>query len=216
MPPKRHTLKPLFIAGPAGRLQAMHSTPAEGPATACGLICHPHPQQEGTMHNKVVTAISWAMQAMGWATLRFNYRGVMESEGEYDNQVGEIDDALAAYTFLQQNHPGLPIHVAGFSFGAFIAASVASTQAVGSLVTAAPVVQHSRYEQLAPIHASWLAAVGDADDLVSPEQIESFRATLSKPFDLEVFKETSHFFHGQLIPLREMILGFYQNLSSNE
>jgi uncharacterized protein len=201
----------LLIDGPSGKLEAMYNKP-KTPATACGVICHPDPQQEGTMHNKVVTAISWAMEAMGWATLRFNYRGIGSSEGSYGHIEGEIDDGRAACEWLKAQNPGLPMHVAGFSFGAFIASTLATEFPVESLVTAAPVVSRGNYHELDKITCPWLAVVGEEDELVSVDAIHAFKDKSGQDFQLTPFPKTTHFFHGQLIPLRESIKAFYQGL----
>lgn len=210
MPASTHQTENCFIDGPSGQLEAMISRPS-GEATACGIICHPHPQHAGTMHNKVVTTLNWAMEAMGWVTVRFNYRGVGKSAGEYDNQIGEVEDARAVYQWLQAHYPHLPIHLAGFSFGAYISAKLASQLPAASLVSAAPVVSYSTYSDLAPISCPWFAIVGEADELVSVDEIENYRQESGQQFELHSFPETSHFFHGQLIPLREAVKAFYTN-----
>lgn len=201
----------IFVPGPCGQLEAILTTPQDTP-NAVGIICHPHPQQEGTMHNKVVTALSWAMEAMGWATLRFNYRGVGKSAGEYAQQIGEIDDGLAAYKWIQEKYPQCPIHMAGFSFGAFIAATVCNQLPCQSLVTAAPVVHHSNYNQLTNINCPWLAVVGEQDEIVTAEQIKELQTLQNFNFELTAFANTTHFFHGQLIPLREKVKMFYNSI----
>ena len=86
----------LFIDGPSGRLEAILETPGE--LNGCAVVCHPHPQHGGTMHNKVAHTLSRAFVRSGFETLRFNFRGTEGSEGEYDEGNGELDDALAAMT----------------------------------------------------------------------------------------------------------------------
>lgn len=203
-----HHTENCFIEGPSGQLEAMVSRPTDTP-TAVGIICHPHPQHAGTMHNKVVTTLNWAMEAMNWVTVRFNYRGVGKSAGVYDNQIGEVEDARAIYQWLKQHYPNLPIHLAGFSFGAYISAKLASQVTAASLVSAAPVVSYSNYSAIEPINCPWLAVVGEADDLVSVDEIKAYRDESKQQFELISFPETTHFFHGQLIPLREAVKSFY-------
>ena len=84
------------------------------------LVCHPHPQHGGTMHNKVVYRIARGLRRAGAVVLRFNYRGVNMSEGEYANGIGETEDARAAFEFLRSRYPQLPFSLAGFSFGSRI------------------------------------------------------------------------------------------------
>ena len=109
-----------MLEGPAGRLEALLEVPEDRePVEAC-LVCHPHPQFGGTMHNKVVYRIARGLRRSGAAVLRFNYRGVGGSEGSYDNAVGELEDARAALEWLRRRYPHLPYSLAGFSFGSRI------------------------------------------------------------------------------------------------
>src|SRR5467141_376875 len=89
-------IESLFLAGPAGRLEALLEEPEDGPPREAALVCHPHPQHGGTMHNKVVYRISRALRRAGCVVLRFNYRGVNLSAGEYAGGIGELEDARAA------------------------------------------------------------------------------------------------------------------------
>jgi hypothetical protein len=123
-------IESLFIDGPVGRLEALleepeydepeYDEPEAGAPRMAALICHPHPQYGGTMHNKVVYRMARGLRHIGAAVLRFNYRGVNLSEGVYDNSYGETDDARAALAFLRARYPSLPFLVAGFSFGSRI------------------------------------------------------------------------------------------------
>ena len=105
------------IAGPAGRLEALLEEPEEGEPREAVLVCHPHPRHGGTMHNKVVYRIARGLRSTGCVVLRFNYRGVNLSEGEYAHGDGELDDARVALQWLRERYPDLPYSVAGFSFG---------------------------------------------------------------------------------------------------
>ena len=110
-----------MLAGPAGKLEALLEEPEEREPTFAAVVCHPHPQHGGTMHNKVVYRIARGMRAEGAVTLRFNYRGVNLSEGSYDEGRGETDDGRAALTALTTRYPALPFALAGFSFGSRVA-----------------------------------------------------------------------------------------------
>lgn len=114
-------IESLFLPGPAGRLEALLEEPGQGEPRAAALVLHPHPLGGGTMHNKVVYRMARALRHQGAVTLRFNFRGVHLSEGEHDNGRGEAGDARAARDFLLRSYPGLPLVVAGFSFGARVA-----------------------------------------------------------------------------------------------
>src|SRR5579872_5083683 len=113
-------IESLFIPGPAGRLEALLEEPDDRAPKEAVLICHPHPKFGGTMHNKVVYRMARAMRRAGAVALRFNYRGVNMSEGTYDDGIGELEDARAAFELLRSRYPELPFSLAGFSFGSRI------------------------------------------------------------------------------------------------
>ena len=109
-----------MLAGPVGRLEALLEEPEEGEPREAVLVCHPHPQHGGTMHNKVVYRLARGLRSTGCVVLRFNYRGVNLSEGEYGHGIGESEDSLTALQWLRERYPGLPFSMAGFSFGSRI------------------------------------------------------------------------------------------------
>lgn len=111
------------VKGPAGKLEVAVGTPIGIDRSALGIICHPHPLHGGTMYNKVVTTLARTLQGLGLTTVRFNFRGVGKSQGEYDHGRGEIDDLLAVAAWLQKEMGHQEIWLAGFSFGAYIAAN---------------------------------------------------------------------------------------------
>ncbi len=113
-------IESLRLDGPAGKLEALLEEPDDQAARAAVLVCHPHPQHGGTMHNKVVYRIARGLRRAGAVVLRFNYRAVNLSEGKYDRGVGEREDARAALGFLRSRYPDLPFALAGFSFGSRI------------------------------------------------------------------------------------------------
>ena len=106
-----------MIEGPAGRLESLLEEPEAGEPREAVLVCHPHPQHGGTMHNKVVYRLARGLRAAGCVVLRFNYRGVNLSEGEYGHGEGELEDARVALAWLRERYPSLPYSLAGFSFG---------------------------------------------------------------------------------------------------
>src|SRR5512140_917598 len=114
-------IESLFLEGPAGRLEALLEEPEYGEPREAALVCHPHPQHGGTMHTKAVYRIARGLRSTGAVVLRFNYRGVNLSEGEYAHGEGELEDARAALNYLRGRYPDLPITLAGFSFGSRIA-----------------------------------------------------------------------------------------------
>ena len=115
--------RPLFLPGPAGRLESLIWSVAENPKRGVPLaavVCHPHPLFGGTMHNKVVYQTAKTLHRFGLPVLRFNFRDVGLSEGSYDQGLGERDDVSAALDFLAAEYPGAPLLVAGFSFGSWV------------------------------------------------------------------------------------------------
>jgi alpha/beta superfamily hydrolase len=114
------------IAGPAGRIECAIDRPADAPL-GLAIACHPHPQFGGTLDNKVVQTIARACLEIGWASVRFNFRGVGASEGVWDEGRGELDDALAVVSHwrAQAEFAGLPFLLAGFSFGGYVAVETA-------------------------------------------------------------------------------------------
>src|SRR4249920_2382263 len=113
-------IESLFLAGPAGKLEALLEESEHAEPHAAALVCHPHPQHGGTMHNKVVYRVAKGLRRSGHVVMRFNYRGVNLSEGEYGHGEGELDDARIALELLLSRYPALPLTLAGFSFGSRI------------------------------------------------------------------------------------------------
>src|SRR5437764_11797877 len=119
-------IESLFVKGRVGRLEALLEEPEDRDPIEAALVCHPHPQHGGTMHNKVVYRLARGLRKSGCVVLRFNYRGVNSSEGEYDRGYGETEDSHAALGELQRRYSGLPLLAAGFSFGSRIVIRLAS------------------------------------------------------------------------------------------
>ena len=113
-------IESLMLDGPAGKLEALLEEPEDRDPVEAFLVCHPHPQHGGTMHNKVVYRIARGLRRSGAGVLRFNYRGVNRSEGRYDEGAGELEDARAALGVLRSRYPDLPASLGGFSFGSRI------------------------------------------------------------------------------------------------
>lgn len=196
----------VIIEGPAGKLELAIAKPTgEEKSKGFGVICHPHPLYGGTMHNKIVTTLAKTFQGFGLVTVRFNFRGVGLSEGQFDQGKGELLDLLAVIEWMKQEHPESEIWVAGFSFGAYIAAKSAAEIEVSKLVTVAPPVQHFPMHALPPILCPWVLVQGELDDVVPPQEVlEWAESREPKPVIIR-FKEAGHYFHGQLIELRTKI-----------
>lgn len=169
------------------------------------IICHPHPLQGGTMHNKVVTTLARALCELGLATLRFNFRGVGASQGRFDNGVGESDDALQLTRWVQRERPGDAIWIAGFSFGSYVALRVAAELPAAQLITVAPAVTRLDFNALATPKCPWLVVQGEADEVVDPAAVYAFVASRAPVAKLARMPDTGHFFHRKLIELRKLV-----------
>ena len=203
--PKRQQI---LLDGPAGRLEALLESPHPAAPTGCAVVCHPHPLHGGTMQNKVAHTLARAFLGVGFAALRFNFRGVGESDGRFDDGNGEVADALAAVEWLRSELPELPLWVSGFSFGAAMAVRAAVECEPNGLVSIAPAV--SRFARDLPVQPTcpWLVLQGDQDELVDIEETIDWFNGLDPGPELEVFPDTEHFFHGKLVLLRDAVEDF--------
>jgi alpha/beta superfamily hydrolase len=197
-------IESLFVPGPAGRLEALLEEPEDAAPNEAALICHPHPQHGGTMHNKVVYRIARGLRAAGAVVLRFNYRGVNLSEGFYDQGEGELDDARAALDYLRVRYPGLPFTIAGFSFGSRIALRLGCGIARRVIAVGFP----NAYKDKAGLDTCTTPRVfiqSTHDQFGSVEQIESIVTPLPEPKQLILIEAQDHFFVGALEALEAKI-----------
>jgi alpha/beta superfamily hydrolase len=198
----------LFIDGPAGRLEAIIERPGEGALEGCAVVCHPHPQHGGTMHNKVAHTLARAFVRSGYEALRFNFRGTEQSEGEYDEGIGELDDALAAIEWMRTRHVSDPLWLAGFSFGAAISVKAAVETAVDGLISVAPAISRFASGLDSQPQCPWLIVQGDEDELVDVEETVEWVNGLEPGPELLVIPQGEHFFHGRLTELRQAVMDF--------
>lgn len=198
----------LHIPGPVGALEAIYELPADAELAGVAVVCHPHPQHGGTMHNKVAHTLARAFLRSGFAVLRFNFRGTEASEGSYDNGVGELDDALAALDWISERHPGLPAWLAGFSFGAAIAVRAAVAMPVAGLVSVAPAIYRFASNLEGQPDCPWLIIQGDEDELVEVDATVAWVDSLAPGPELLIMTGAEHFFHGRLHELREAVMAF--------
>jgi alpha/beta superfamily hydrolase len=199
----------LFIEGPCGPLEALYQALPD--ARGLALLCHPHPLFAGTMHNKVVSTLQRTARDAGLATLRFNFRGVGHSLGAHDEGRGEIDDAEAAARWLLAQHPELTLNVLGFSFGSCVAACLAGRLeaqgvAVQQLFMVAPPVERFAVDGQLPEHCPLTIIQPMADEVVTPAKVYAWADSLQRPHELLKVAECSHFFHGKLSELKQLVL----------
>lgn len=207
MTPREFTELPkLLLPGPAGVLEAATALPAAADARrGTAIICHPHSQHGGTMHNKVVTIVERALRELGLATVTFNFRGVGESAGTFDNGGGETDDLLAVAAWVQQVRADDVLWLAGFSFGSYVAARAAARLPLRQLIGIAPPVGRWDFSALKPPACPWLIVQGEADEVVDPAAVYAFVEAQKVAPTLVRMPETSHFFHRRLMDLRGVI-----------
>jgi len=177
---------------------------------AIGIICHPHPLYGGTMHNKVVDTLSRAFNESGIGTLRFNFRGVESSDGEYAQGVGEVDDLRAVLDWAQKQRPGHALWLAGFSFGAYVALNVAREYPLKGLIIVAPPVNFFDFTALTPPECPWLLVQGEADEIVPSTEALTWAEAQNPAPQIVRMPEVGHFFHGRLNQLRDHLLGWVE------
>jgi uncharacterized protein len=205
-------LLPVEIPAPHGRLEGLLRRPDEAePAPArtllAALVCHPHPEGGGTMHNKVVFRIAQALGDLGMPTLRFNYRGVGRSTGQYDYGRGEADDIRAALDWLAGQFPGALLCLAGFSFGAWVGLPVgcADPRVVQLLGVGVP-VRLLAQDALSGCRTPKLIVQGERDEYGPLEALRPWYAALPEPKALVVIPDADHFFMAQQQELRDEIV----------
>ena len=195
-----HDSQNLFLEGPAGRLEAILWTPVrtDSPLLAA-VVCHPHPLFGGTMHNKVVYNAAKTMDALGIPTLRFNFRGAGLSAGEHDKGPGEQGDVQTALDFLAAQFPGIPLLLAGFSFGSVVGLRVGCRHAhVTELIGIGIPVNSSDFSFLADCPTPKLFVHGAEDKFGARKKVEETVAALPGENKLVVVEHADHFFAGHL------------------
>jgi alpha/beta superfamily hydrolase len=203
------SIRSLFLDGPAGRLEALLNTGAEGAGHAA-LVCHPHPLYGGTLHNKVVFHAMKALNNLGYPVLRFNFRGAGLSQGEHDHGIGEADDVRTALDWVDREFH-LPMIFAGFSFGAAVGLGVACADArvetVIGLGLPVDAVEDRVYDFafLKDCAKPKLFVSGDRDQFGPRPKLESLVKTLADPKKLVIVEGADHFFEGRLRELRGAI-----------
>jgi len=190
------------VAGPAGRIEVALDEPDTAPV-GVAVLCHPHPVHGGTMDNKVVQTLARAFVQLRYRAVRFNFRGVGASQGQWDEGRGEVDDAMAVVSAFRDAR--LPLALAGFSFGGYVASEMAARLArSGSPARLVLVGPATSTFGMPAVSADTLVIHGEADDVVP------LQATLdwARPQQLPVvvLPGVGHFFHGQLTRLRDLVV----------
>jgi len=209
-------IESLFIDGPAGKLEALLEEPEDQDPKYAALVCHPHPQHGGTMHNKVVYRIARGLRRAGAVVLRFNYRGVNLSAGQYDHGVGEVEDARAALAVLRSRYPSLPFSLAGFSFGSRIALKLGCEIAGATqLIAVGFPANLPDGQSLGQCSVRKVFIVSKNDQFCAVPAMEAYFAALPEPKQLIWVDAADHFFGGALDQFEEALYGVTQTTNFN-
>jgi alpha/beta superfamily hydrolase len=200
----------LTLHGALDVLEALRDEPVLPPGASprgVAVIAHPHPLFGGTMNNKVVQTLARAFVQSGWTAVRFNFRGVGASGGQYDQGMGEALDMQAV--IQQVAAPGVPLALAGFSFGAFVTSHVVLAhwpqRPVDKLVLVGTAASRFHVATLPPeLHERTLVLHGEQDDTVPLSAVLDWARPQSLP--VTVVPGCEHFFHGQLPLLKSLVV----------
>lgn len=198
-----------LIDGEAGRIECLVASPREAPR-GIAVVCHPHPLYGGAMSNKVVYSLASAALSQGLVTVRFNFRGVGKSEGAHDQARGESRDCLRVVQALREAAPGVPLLLAGFSFGAFVSLSAARPAGAAALVSIAPPFGRYFADAAHPPHPGcpWMALHSRDDDTVPYAETAAILASYEPAPELLSVDGAGHFFHGRLSVVQDATADF--------
>jgi alpha/beta superfamily hydrolase len=198
----------VLLQGAAGALELACAVPEPALARAgVAVICHPHPLLGGggSMTNKVVTTLERSLLDLGFATVRFNFRGVGRSEGVHDHGVGETDDLIRIARWAREQRPGDALWLAGFSFGSYVAMRGAAALDPAQMILVAPPAGRWDFGGIAAPRCPWLIVQGEADEVVDPAAVYAWAATLQPQPAVVRLPDTGHFFHRRLLELRDAV-----------
>ena len=189
----------LRIKTGAGVIETLVNDPVDH-RRGIAFIAHPHPLHGGSMNNKVVQTLAQSAYRLGLVAVRPNFRGVGQSEGQYDKGQGETEDMMDIIHFVMGHYGGLPIYLAGFSFGAYVQHRVAQQLAHEKLLLIAPAVNLYEFR---PVPSPTLLVHGEQDELVPLADAQRF-AEISGA-TLATISDADHFFHKKLKELASIV-----------
>jgi hypothetical protein len=198
----------IIFTGPAGRIEGRFQ-PAKSKNGPIAIILHPHPQFGGTMNNAITYQLFYMFAKRGFAVLRFNFRGVGRSQGEFDHGEGELSDAASALDWAQTVHPDArACWVAGFSFGSWIGMQLLMRRPeIEGFISIAPQANLYDFSFLAPCPSSGLIIHGDQDKVAPPKDVQTLVDKLKTQkgiiVEQQIMAGANHFFEGQVEPLIE-------------
>ncbi|MBR6355849.1 MAG: alpha/beta hydrolase [Alphaproteobacteria bacterium] len=196
-------MEEVLFNGQAGRLEGRYykSPRANAPVA---LVLHPDPMYGGTMNNKVVYTLFRCFQDLGFSVLRFNFRGVGRSQGQFNNGIGELSDATVALDWLQNMNPDAKqCWIAGHSFGAWIGLQLLMRRPdINNFIAVTPPTNEKDFSFLAPCPASGLIVQGGKDEFVPPEMVENMARRLNMQrnadIDFAMIEDADHKYSGHL------------------
>jgi uncharacterized protein len=197
--------KKFSLTGPAGNMECLLDLPDAAPV-GIALVAHPHPLYGGTMENKVAQTLARTFVSLGYATVRFNFRGVGASEGVHDHGHGEVDDMEFMLAHMQSEYPGLPFALGGFSFGTFVQAQfqqrlIAQGRPAQRLVL---VGTAAGKWPMPEVPQDTILIHGELDDTITLQQVFDW----ARPQDLPVIviPGADHFFHRKLGHIKNLVM----------
>jgi alpha/beta superfamily hydrolase len=186
------------IVGPAGSLEVKLDAPASA-ARAIAVLAPPHPQLGGTLHDRVVYHAAQGLTRAGCAVLRFNFRGVGASDGDFGQNIGEVEDFRSVVDAARTDRPGLPVWAVGYSFGAWVASTVgADDSRVSLLVAIAPPVDGYDFSRMRDSGKPKFLIHGERDEMTPLKTIRRFYGSLGEPKELVVIDAANHVFDGHV------------------
>ena len=193
----------VIFTGPAGRLEGRYQ-PSKQKSAPIAIVLHPHPQFGGTMNNKIVYDLFYMFQKRDFTTVRFNFRSIGRSQGEFDHGTGELSDAAAALDWVQSLHPdSKSCWVAGYSFGAWIGMQLLMRRPeIEGFISIAAMANRYDFSFLAPCPSSGLFVHG-SEDRVAPVRdvvsvIEKVKTQKGVKLEHAVIDGANHFFDGKV------------------
>jgi alpha/beta superfamily hydrolase len=198
-----------YLDGDAGKMQCLLDLPENEPR-GIALVAHPHPLYGGTMENKVAQTLARTFVTLGYAVARFNFRGVGESEGVYDDGKGEVDDMAIMYEHMRARYPDLPITLSGFSFGTFVQAQFAQRlEAEGRPAERLVLVGTAAGKwPMPPVPQDTILIHGEQDDTITMQQVFDWARPLDIP--VTIIPGADHFFHRKLGHIKNLVIQLWR------
>ena len=210
----------IIFPGPEGRLHGRFH-PQKSTDAPIAIILHPHPQYGGSMNNKVVYNLHYTFFKLGFSCLRFNFRGIGKSQGQFDHGIGELSDAASALDYLQLHVPNArSCWVAGFSFGAWIAMQLLMRRPeVKGFIAVSPPAKTYDFNFLAPCPSSGMLINGTQDKVVQPDDVLELANKLKQQKGIEITHQevegANHFFEPGMDKMLSNVEDYIKTRTSN-